>query len=76
MATGAMKTGVQLDDDQSKIINETTARAQKLTVQEITGVLDNVTVWIRTYNENRAPIGDWIKSRWGQHFRSTFITSV
>ena len=32
MATDAMKEGVHLDDDQSKIINETTARALKLSV--------------------------------------------
>ena len=63
MATGAMRSGVQLDSDKSKIINETTARALKLSVQEINSIPDNVTVWIQTYNKNPSKIGDWIKSR-------------
>ena len=63
MATGAMKGGVQLDDDDSKIINEITARALKMTVQEVTAKPDNVTMWIKTFNENRKSVREWIKSR-------------
>ena len=63
MATDAMKGGVQLDDDDSKIINKITARALKMTVQEVTAMPDNVTVWIKTYNENRKSVGEWIKSQ-------------
>ena len=63
MATGAMRAGVQLDDDESKIINETTAKGLRLSVQEVNSIPDNVTVWIQTYNKNPATIGDWIKSR-------------
>jgi len=62
MATGAMKAGVQLDDDQSSC-SKTTARALKFTVQEVTAMPDNVMVWMRTYNENRCRIREWIKSR-------------
>jgi len=49
MATGALKTGVQLDDDQSKVINATTAKALRLSVQEVNTIPDNVAVWIKTY---------------------------
>ena len=63
MATGAMKAGVQLDDDDSKIINEMTAKALSLSVQEVNLIPDNVGVWIQTYNQNPSKIGDWIKSR-------------
>ena len=44
MATGAMKCGVQLDDDESRIINKATAKAMRLSVQEIKQIPDNVAV--------------------------------
>ena len=49
MATGAMKSGVQLDDDESKIVNETTAKALRLSVQEVGQIPDNVGVWIKSF---------------------------
>jgi len=49
MATGAMKSGVQLDDDESKIVNETTAKALRLSVQEVSQIPDNVGVWIKSF---------------------------
>ena len=55
MATGALKASVQLDDDQSRIINTTTAKALKLSVQEVTTIPDYVSVWIKTYNESPEP---------------------
>ena len=55
MATGALKASVQLDDDQSRIINTTTVKALKLNVQEVTTIPDYVSVWIKTYNESPEP---------------------
>ena len=52
MATGAMKSEVQLDDDDSKVINETTAKGLRLSVQEVNQIPDNVGVWIQTYNKD------------------------
>ena len=44
MATGAMKCGVQLDDNESRIINKATAKAMRLSVQEIKLIPDNIAV--------------------------------
>ena len=44
MATGAMKCGVQLDDNESRIINKATAKAMGLSVQEIKLIPDNIAV--------------------------------
>lgn len=62
MATSTMKCGVQLDDDESRIINKATAKAMRLSVQEIKQIPDNVGVWIDSYNNDSARIGLWIKS--------------
>ena len=63
MATGAMKSGVQLDDDESRIINRTTAKALRVSEQEVSQMLDNVGIWMQTYNKDSNRIGIWIKSR-------------
>ena len=63
MATGAMKSSVQLDDDESKIINQTTTKALRLSVQEVNQIPDNVGVWIKSYTKDPARVGNWIKSR-------------
>ena len=57
MATGAMKSGVQLDDDESRIINKATAKAMRLSVQEVKQIPDNVGVWIDSYNKDSSRIG-------------------
>ena len=62
MATSTMKCGVQFDDDESRIINKATAKAMRLSVQEIKQIPDNVGVWIDSYNNDSARIGLWIKS--------------
>jgi len=63
MATGAMKSGVQLDNDESRVINATTEKALRLRIQEVNQIPDNVGVWIKTYNKDSSRIGNWIKSR-------------
>ena len=63
MATGAMKSGVQLDDDDSKVVNEAMAKALRLSVKEVSQIPDNVGVWIDTYNKDPSRVGKWIKSR-------------
>ena len=63
MATGAIKAGVELKDDQSKVINEATAKALKLSVHEVSTIPDNVLVWIKTYIETPGRVGEWIRSR-------------
>ena len=63
MATGAMKSGVQLDDDESRIINAATTKALRMSVQEVNQMPDNVSLWIKTYNKDANRIGNWIKSR-------------
>ena len=63
MATGAMKSGVQLDDDESRIINRTTAKALRVSGQEVSQMPDNVGIWMQTYNKDSNRIGIWIKSR-------------
>lgn len=63
MATGAMKSGVQLDDDESRVINKATAKAMRISLQDVKQIPDNVTVWIDTYNNDPERISLWIKSR-------------
>ena len=46
-----MKSGVQLDDDESRIINAATAKALRMSVQEVNQMPDNVSLWIKTYNK-------------------------
>lgn len=63
MATGAMKSGVQLADKESRIINKTTAKALRVTEQEVGQLPDNAGLWIQTYNADTNRIAGWIKSR-------------
>ena len=63
MATGAMKSGVQLADKESRIINKTTAKALRVTEQEVGQLPDNAGLWIQTYNSDTNRIAEWIKSR-------------
>ena len=63
MATGAMKSGVQLEDKESRIINKTTAKALRMTEQETGQLPDNAGLWIQTYNADSNRIAEWIKSR-------------
>lgn len=63
MATGSMKSGVQLDDNESRIINKATAKALRLSDKEVTQIPDNVGVWIEGYIKDSSRISTWIKSR-------------
>ena len=62
MATGSMKSGGQLDDDESRIINKATAKALRVTEKEVSQIPDNVGVWIEEYIKDSSRIGNWIKS--------------
>ena len=63
MATGSMKSGVQLADKESRIIQKTTAKTLRVTEKELGQIPDNAELWIQTYNEDPGRIGTWIKSR-------------
>jgi len=62
MATGSMKSGVQLDDDESRIINKATAEALRVSEKEVSQIPDDVGVWIQEYLKDSSRIGNWIKS--------------
>ena len=63
MATASMKSGVQLADKESRVINKTTAKALRVTEKEVGQIPDNAELWIQTYNADPGRIGAWIKSR-------------
>ena len=63
MATASMTSGVQLADNESRIIARTTARALRVSEKEVVQVPDNADLWISKYNENPGWIGSWIKTR-------------
>ena len=62
MATGAMDSGVQLEDDDSDAINRATAKALQIGVK-LASLPDSVMVWISHYQPDPTMIGAWIKSR-------------
>ena len=58
-----MKSGVQLDDDESRLIKKATAKALRVSEQEVTQIPDNVGIWVQTYTKDSNRIGTWIRSR-------------
>ena len=63
MATASMTSGVELADNESRVIARATARALRVTEDAVTQIPDNADLWISKYNENPGRIGAWIKTR-------------
>ena len=63
MATGSMKSGVELEDDESALVNSATAKLLQTDSEELKVLHDNVLVWIHQYQKNSTQISSWIKAR-------------
>ena len=63
MATGSMKSGVELEDDESALVNSATAKLLQTDSEELKVLHDNVLVWIHQYQMNSTQISSWIKAR-------------
>ena len=61
MATGAINSGVQLEDDDSDAIKRAMAKALQIGVKEVGSLPDNIMVWISKYQSDPTMIGAWIK---------------
>ena len=61
MATGAMKSEVRLNDDDSIEVKYATANALRLNNIESLAIPVNVLVWIENYKDAPSAIGNWFK---------------